>query len=80
MKNVKIALDDRTAARARRLASKHGMSLSRYLRELLKNKMRDSQEYERAMRRFFAARPQLQSDPNQRYPRREELYDRGRLR
>ena len=80
MKNVTITLDEQTAARARRHAAQLGVSLSRYVGELLEKSMRESREYERAMRRFFAQKPRPLKKPGQRYPRREELYDRDRLR
>jgi hypothetical protein len=80
MKNITITLDEQTAARARRRAAELGMSLSRYVGELLESSMRESREYEQAMRRFFARKPRVLSKPGMRHPKREELHERGRIR
>jgi len=80
MKNITITLDEQTAARARRRAAELGMSLSRYVGELLERSMRESREYEQAMRRFLAQKPRVISKPGARYPKREELHERGRIR
>lgn len=79
MKNVTITLDEKTAAWARVQAARRGMSLSRFLGELLQEKMQDSREYEAAMRRFFAVKPRNLSDGKP-LPKRDELYDRKVLR
>jgi hypothetical protein len=80
MKNITISLDEQTAARARRHAAQLGMSLSRYVGQVLEKSLRESREYERAMRRFFARQSQLRYRSDSPYPKREELYERGRLR
>jgi hypothetical protein len=82
MKNITITLDEKTAARARRHAARLGMSLSRYVGEVLEKSLRESRDYERAMRRFFASmsRSRVINESGAAYPKREELYDRGRLR
>ena len=80
MKNVTISLDDETAARARIDAAERNMSLSRYIGEVLREHTRGNGEYERAMRRFLNRKPTPLSEPGQRYPKREELYERGALR
>lgn len=79
MKNVTVTLDEKTAAWARVYAAKRNMSLSRFLGELLDEKMRESREYERAMQRFFAVKPRNLSEGKP-YPSRDELYDRKILR
>jgi hypothetical protein len=56
------------------------MSLSRFIGELLQQNMRQAREYARAMHRFFETEPVALKKPSERYPSREELYDRGRLR
>jgi len=76
MKNVTITLDEETAAWARVHAARRNMSLSRFVGELLQTNMRESREYEEAMRRWFAAKPFPLKGPPERYPKREELYDR----
>jgi plasmid stability protein len=80
MKNITITLDEKTAAWARVHAAKHNKSLSRLVGEMLHRQMLDSREYEQAMRRWLALKPVRLKGPRQRYPKREELYDRGRLR
>ncbi len=80
MKNITITLDEKTASWARKQAAERGMSLSRFIGEMLQQNMRQAREYERAMRRFLERRPARLKEPGERYPTREELYDRGRLR
>jgi hypothetical protein len=38
--------------------------------------MRESREYDAAMKRYLALKPFPLTGPPQRYPKREELYDR----
>jgi len=80
MKNVTVTLDDKTAVWARKTAAERDMSLSRFIGEVLQENMRQAREYERAMHRFFAGEPVALKRPRDRYPSREQLYDRGRLR
>jgi hypothetical protein len=80
MKNITITLDEKTAARARRQAAQAGVSLSRYVGELIEKSLRHSRDYERAMQRFFARQSRVINESGSPYPKREELYDRGRLR
>jgi hypothetical protein len=80
MKNVTITLDEQTAARAKRQAAQLGMSLSRYIGQVLERSLRESRDYERAMQRFFARMSEARYKSESPYPKREELYDRGRLR
>ncbi len=81
LKNVTITLDSETAAWARVRAAERNMSLSRFVGEVLRTKMGSSDEYEAAMRRFLAKGPfKALKGPPQRYPTREELYDRPVLR
>ena len=79
MRNVTVTLDEKTAAWARVHAARRSMSLSRFLGELLHEKMRESREYEQAMRRFLAIKPRNLSDGNP-YPTRAEVNDRKDLR
>jgi hypothetical protein len=77
MKNITITLDEQAAAWARVQAAERNMSLSRFVGELLRNRMRHSREYERAMRAALAEKPiSLEGS----YLKRDELYDRPRLR
>jgi hypothetical protein len=56
MKNVTITLDKETAAWARVHAAQRNMSLSRFVGELLQQRMHESREYEEAMQRFLSKR------------------------
>ena len=80
MKNVTVTLDEKTAMWARKQAAARDMSLSRFIGELLQRNMGQAREYEQAMRRFFAEDAVALKEPQERYPSREALYDRGRLR
>jgi hypothetical protein len=80
MKNITITLDEKTAAWARLHAARHDMSLSRFVAELLDRQMRESRDYERAMRRYLAREPEVLSQPGDSYPTRDELHDRPGLR
>ena len=80
MKNVTVTLDAETAAWARKQAADKGMSLSRLIGEMLQEKMEHRREYERAMRRWLSKGAFDLSGESKRYPTREELHDRGRLR
>ena len=80
MKNVTITLDEGTAAWARVHAAEQNMSLSRFVGEVLRERMRKSREYEEAYRAWRAEKPFDLKGPWKPYPKREELYDRPVLR
>jgi hypothetical protein len=80
MKNITITLDEKTAAWARSHAAQRDMSLSRFVGELLERTMRQSREYERAMRSYLSRRPKALKKRGARYPSREELHERTGLR
>jgi hypothetical protein len=80
MKNITVTLDDETAAWARVYAAQQNKSLSRFLGELLHGKMHESHAYEDAMQRYLSKKPFPLSSETAPYPRREELYDRHKLR
>lgn len=75
MKNITITLDEQAAAWARVRAAEQNMSLSRFLGEMVHDKMRHSREYEKAMREALAQKPLKLEGP---YLTREELYARPR--
>ena len=79
MKNVTIKLDETTHAWARVYAAEHKMSVSRLIGEMLSRRMQELSEYDRAMRSALARKP-VKFDPSTPYPKRDEVYDRGRLR
>ena len=80
MKNITITLDEKTAAWARVHAAKQNKSVSRLVGEMLQKHMRESREYDDAMRRWLARKPYKFVKPGGRYPMREELHDRAGLR
>lgn len=80
MKNVTITIDEQAVAWARVQAAEQNMSLSRFVGQLVRERMRHSQEYEAAYRAWRAEKPLKLKRPAERYPTREELYDRPVLR
>jgi hypothetical protein len=80
LKNVTITLDEKTAAWARIHAAKHGMSVSRFVGELLEERMREMRDYNQAMRTFFAQKPFSFEFLNDRRPTRDELHERADFR
>lgn len=80
MKNVTITLDEKTAAWLRISAAKLGMSVSRFVGEVLQERMHEVHEYNEAMRTFLAQRPFAFQFADGRRPAREELHDRTSLR
>ena len=80
MKNITITLDADTARRARVRAAERNLSVSRYLGELVRKDIRDSSEYQDAMKRYFSSNLVIRRQPGERHPTREELHDRGALR
>jgi hypothetical protein len=80
MKNVTITLDEGTARWARQVASERGVSVSRFVGELLRQQMQQQHNYELAMKRYFSLRPRALRDAGEQYTSREALHDRARLR
>ena len=80
MKNVTITLDAATAAWTRQTSAASGISVSRFVGELLQRQMRDSAAYQEAMRRFLSKPPVALKSLGDRYMTREEVHDRARLR
>ena len=80
MKNVTITLDEETAMWARIHAAEHNTSISRMVGEMLAQRMRELSAYDHAMRSWLAKRPVKLGRAGKRYPGREELHDRARLR
>jgi len=80
MKDVTITLDESTARWVRRAAAERGVSVSRYVADLLRDEMKHAAAYELAMKRFFALEPRPLKRKGTHYSRREELYDRPGVR
>jgi len=80
MKNITVTLDTETAAWVRVKAAEKNMSVSRFLGELLQQEMKQRVSYQRAMERFLSKPPINIRDTDEPLPKREELYDRSRIR
>ena len=77
MKNVTVTLDAETARWARIEAARRDMSVSKFLRDLLQERMAGSVEYERSKERYLARRGK---NLGGRLPTRDEVHDRAGLR
>jgi hypothetical protein len=80
MRNVTITLDNETAAQSKVRAAERGMSLSRYIGELLRRELRNGDIYDAAYRSWRAGKPFPLSGAPRAHPTREEVYDRPVLR
>jgi hypothetical protein len=80
LRNITITLDEETARWARVEAARRDTSVSRLIASLLREHMTGEDEYEAARRRYFAQEPRVHRAPGQRYPSREELHERTRVR
>lgn len=74
MKNVTITLDEKVALWARVWAARHNSSVSRLVGELLQERMKQEEGYERSMARYLSRAPVLLKTQGA-YPRRDDLYD-----
>ena len=73
MKNVTITMEDAVADWVRIEAAKRNSSVSRMLGEMVADKMRHNDAYERAMHEWQADTRSYKSDGRP-YPTREETY------
>lgn len=80
MKNITITLDSKMAAWLRRQAAKSGMSVSRFVGDLVHERMGEARSYEDAMRRFFSHEPVDFEWAGGRRATREEINDRAAAR
>ncbi len=78
LRNVTLTLEESVARWARIEAARNDISVSRFLGDILKERMKENDEYDAAKRRALARKPFLKSDG--RYLSREEVHDRARLR
>jgi hypothetical protein len=74
MKNVTVTLDHETARWARIEAARRGMSLSGFLRALLRERMVADASYAESMDRYLSRRP---NELGGRLPTREETHSRA---
>lgn len=75
MKNVTVTMEDAVAEWARMEAARRNTSVSRLIGEMLADKMRHDDAYERAMREALEFKSWGASDG--RVCQREDLYGRG---
>jgi len=75
MKNVTVTMDDTVADWARMEAARRNTSVSRLIGEMLAEKMRHDDAYERAMQDWLSRERSWVS--NGKRVAREDLYDRG---
>lgn len=73
MKNVTVSMEDSVAEWARVEAARRNTSVSRMVGEMLAEKMRHDDAYERAMQEWMQRHLSYASDGTP-YPKREELY------
>lgn len=78
VRNVTITLTEDLARWARIEAAHEDKSVSQLLAEMLNARRIESGSYEESMRRFLARKPFPKTDGK--YPKREEIYTRGRVR
>ena len=78
LRNITITLEESLARWARIEAARSDTSVSRFLAEILKERMMQKNNYEVAKRRALARKPFLKTDG--RYLSREQAHDRERLR
>ena len=81
MKNVTISLDETIARWARVKAAEQDKSLSRFLAELLEERMRqDSGDRAEFLQVFRSVKPVRLREPGEKLPTRDEIYDRKLFR
>ena len=76
-RNVTITLEEDVARWLRVRAAERDTSMARLVGDMLKDQMKDEDSYEAAMRAHFAiVKPMKRRNPGERFPTRDELYDR----
>jgi hypothetical protein len=80
MKNVTITLDNEVARWVRVYAAERNISVSRFVGELLAERMRADRGYAAAMQRFLNGKPQQLQAKRATYPTRDSLHDRNSIR
>jgi plasmid stability protein len=80
VKNVTITLDEETARWARLEAAQREVSVSRLVRDILRENMRQNRTYEAAMASYLSRAGRALSEPGAPYPGREDVHDRAGLR
>ncbi|HXC87794.1 MAG TPA: hypothetical protein VNU23_08405 [Candidatus Cybelea sp.] len=78
LRNVTLTLEESVARWARVEAARQDLSVSRFLANILIERMKENDEYEAAKRRALACKPFLRSEGG--YLSREEVHHRDHLR
>src|ERR1700678_1678741 len=80
VKNITVTLDEKMAAGLRQNATQRGISVSRFLGDVVHERMREVRDYNEAKRRFFTNKPIDFEWADGLRPTREEINDRARAR
>lgn len=80
VKNVTVTLPEDVAQWLRVRAAQNSRSVSKWLADLVEGMKRQEDEYDLAMERALAIRPEKLNESGQPYPSRDSLYDRPNLR
>lgn len=79
LRNLTITVEEDVARWARLWAARHASSVSRLVGEMLRERMREDEGYDAALRQFLAEKPH-RFEGSAPYPTRDELHERDRLR
>jgi len=80
LRNMTITVEEDVARWARVRAAEEDTSVARLVGEMLKGEMAREQSYQEAMKAYLMHRPSVLKRKGARYPAREDLHDRSRLR
>lgn len=75
MRNLTLSVDERVARWARVAAAERDMSVSRFVAEILRARMKEDEAYDAAMQRNLARKAKPLKAKNGRYPSRDELHE-----
>jgi hypothetical protein len=76
MRNVTIVMDDDVARWVNIRAAERDTSVSRFIGDLLRERMTEDRRYEAAMQEYLSLTPRVLRKPGQAYPGRTDLHDR----
>ncbi len=76
MKNVTITLSDELALKAKVFAAERNTSVSRYVGELLAERLEQERGYRDAMQQWCSIEPSILNEEGGKYPAREDLHER----
>lgn len=76
MRNVTVSLDEETARWARIEAACHDMSMSRFVGQVLRERMTSSEEFERARQSYLNRGPAPLGSGDGSLPGRDEIHRR----